>query len=475
MFDSVRMRLTLWYVCVLALVLVAFSIGVYVQVASSYYNRMDSGLRQVVKAIGAAIDRELAAGRSEQEAAHVAQDELLFPRQATAVYIDSGQIVNERPTKSGNTAPLPPLDAIPENDTYFFNDMTGERPGGVGRRVAVRRISSVISERTFIIAVSQPLERVTDELKEIRNIFYIAVPLALALAGVGGWFLARRSLAPVVVMSERARRIGAKNLEERLPVVNPRDELGRLASTFNELLARLGAAFAQQRRFMADASHELRTPLSVMRTASSVTLEREHRDESEYREALRIVGEQARRLTRIVEDMFTLARADAGHRALQRSEFYLDELLAESARAAAVLGARKGVEVALDDSAEAPFTGDEGLMRQMFLNLLDNAVKHTPQGGRVNARLEVRNGDYRVTVSDTGSGIPAEAQPHIFERFFRADKARARSEPGNGGGAGLGLSIAQWIAHAHGGDLKLQRSDARGSIFVASLPFRRGN
>src|SRR5262249_28390613 len=153
------------------------------------------------------------------------------------------------------------------------------------------------------------------------------IPVALVMAGLGGWFLARRSLQPVTAMSVRAQRIGAENLDERLPIGNPRDELGRLAAAFNDLLARLGNSFSQQGQFMADASHELRTPLSVIRTASAVTLEREDREKSEYREALDIIEHQARRLSRIVDDMFVLARADAGHPSLQVTNFYLDELV----------------------------------------------------------------------------------------------------------------------------------------------------
>jgi heavy metal sensor kinase len=304
-------------------------------------------------------------------------------------------------------------------------------------------------------------------------LLYVIVPASLLLSGVGGWFLARRSLSSVVAMSERARRIGAENLEQRLPVANPRDELGRLASTFNELLARLNESFSHQRRFMADASHELRTPLSVMRTATDVTLEREGRTEGEYRDALKIIDEQARRLSRIVEDMFTLARADVGQQGLRPCDFYLDELIMETARAAVVLASRKGVKVTVSPSAEMPFHGDEGLLRQMLLNLLDNAVKHTPGGGSVSVVLARSEGALTITVSDTGAGIPAEAWPHIFERFYRVDKARSRAEAARAGGsgAGLGLSIARWIAEAHGGSLELRRSEAAGgSTFVASLP-----
>jgi len=338
-----------------------------------------------------------------------------------------------------------------------------------GLRVLVQRITAP-PKGDYFIAAAEPRAELSDSLELLRGIFLIAVPLALVLAGAGGWFLARKSLAPVVLMAEGARRISAENLNERLPVPNPRDELGQLADTFNELLARLDAAFAQQRQFMADASHELRTPLSVMRTAAAVTLEQPRRPEAEYREALTLMHEQARRLTRIVKEMFTLARADAGRRPLDAQDFYLDELVAETARAASVLAERKQIALELAPLRETPFKGDEDLLRQLLLNLLDNAIKFTPAGGTIHLELEEKGECYLLTVADTGIGIPAEAQPRIFERFFRVDKARSRAQQEQGSGAGLGLSIARWIAEAHGGVLRLAHSDPTGSTFVVSLP-----
>ena len=310
----------------------------------------------------------------------------------------------------------------------------------------------------------------------MRHSFLIAVPLALLLAGLGGFFLARKSLAPVVEMSERARQISAENLDQRLPITNPGDELGRLAGAFNELLSRLDASFKLQRQFMADASHELRTPLSVVRTATQVTLEMKSREESEYRDALATIEDQTRRLSRIVDDMFTMARADSG-RPLTLRNFYLDELINETARAAGTLAIRKGVMIEAARTPEALYNGDEDLLRQMLLNLLDNAIKHTPPGGVIRVNLAQFNSVYQVVVADTGEGIPIEAQPHVFERFYRVDKARSRSDgkANANGGAGLGLPIALWVAEAHGGTIKLIYSDLAGSAFAVTLPIQRHN
>jgi two-component system OmpR family sensor kinase len=305
----------------------------------------------------------------------------------------------------------------------------------------------------------------------LQDVLWLAVPLALAVTGFGGWFLARRSLAPVVAISDRAEHISLASLDQRLPVVNPRDELGRLACTFNRLLERLRNSFAQQRQFMADASHELRTPLSAIRTTAAVTLQREDRQKDEYRDALTIVEQQSRRLTQIVEDMFFLAAADAGHPALRYTDLYLDELLTETARAAATLASDKNLQLQISPLPEARFHGDEGLLRQMMWNLLDNAIKYTPGPGRVQITMESHATEYVIVVTDTGVGIPSEVASHIFERFYRADASRATLTPGAGGaGAGLGLPIARWIAEAHQGRVQLQRSDPTGSTFVVFLP-----
>src|SRR5215475_5741447 len=478
MLDSIRTRLTMWHVGVLALALIVFSAGVYLLLARTLYRRMDESLRASSESIAISLDRERAEGETEEEAAHSAVDELHLLNQAMAIFDAEGRLLAEKPTPGNDHARLPPLDSIPAGDLRLY---TEPGDGGEGRRGAARRVKIGDAGSSYLIVVTQPLETVTEELEMVGSVFLIAVPLALLLAGLGGFFLARKSLAPVVAMSEQARQIGAENLERRLPVANPRDELGQLASTFNELLARLDASFDLQRQFMADASHELRTPLSVMRTTAQVILERPRRDENEYRDALAMIDDQTRRLARIVDDMFTLARADAGRRPLAHSAFYLDELIVETARAAGVLAARKGVAVETAWSPEVSYYGDEHLLRQMLLNLLDNAIKHTPSGGGVRVSLNQSDSICEVVVADTGDGIPVEAQPHIFERFYSVDRARSRSDisgAGDGadngvGGAGLGLSIALWVAEAHGGTIDLVSTGPTGTAFAIALPLKQ--
>jgi two-component system, OmpR family, sensor kinase len=277
-------------------------------------------------------------------------------------------------------------------------------------------------------------------------------------------------------MVERARRMSAEDLSARLPVANRRDELGRLAETFNELLGRLEASVtaqrqltATQRQFMADASHELRTPVTTTRTAAYVALQQPHRDEGDYRETLAIIEQQATRLSRIVDDMFTLARADAGTYPLRQMPMYLDEVVEDEVRAARVLASTRDVSIEAATVASAAVTGDEDLIRRLLVNLLDNAIRYTPGGSIVRVDLEQAPGGYSLSISNPGPGIPPEIQPHIFERFYRVDAARTRR--GNAdGGAGLGLALARWIAEAHCGRLMLARSSEEGTTFTAFLP-----
>jgi signal transduction histidine kinase len=263
-------------------------------------------------------------------------------------------------------------------------------------------------------------------------------------------------------MAGRAAQISLNGVEDLGGTDRP-DELGQLAGAFNCLVARLRAALHTQRQFMADASHELRTPVSVIRAAADVTLIREHRDESEYREALGIVGGQARRASRLVEDMFVLARADAGGYPLHPVDLYLDEVVAECRRAVDVLATERGVSIHSLAAGEIPFRGDEDLLRRLVLNILQNAVQHTPTGGAVAIDIRQDAEAVKIRVTDQGPGIPPPDQRRIFDRFVQLDSARG------GRGTGLGLPIARWIAEVHGGTLELEISGPGGSTFCASL------
>ena len=449
MLTSVRARLTMWYVAALGVVLLMFSLSAYWLLARSLYDRLDARLVSTLQAT----------------TLNGAKENPRFPNQTAAILDSSGSVIAQTTSRGGLPLRLPtaPLNS---SDTPIFYELSESRPDADD---SVRGVILATPD-SHILDVMESVEPLENELDVVSTALIITVPLTLVLAGCGARWLIRRSLDPVVAMSERAQQMSVENLDKRLEISNPHDEFGHLAATFNALLDRISGSFARQREFVADASHELRTPLSVIRTTSSVALQRKDRDSSEYHEALAIVEEEARRLSRIVEDMLTLARADAGHPYVQRADFYLNELLADVARAAGVLASRKNIQIEVSALPEAPCNADEALLRQMLMNLLDNSIRHTPAGGKVQVVLEPRGEQYSIKVTDTGSGIPTKDHGHIFERFYRADKARSRSETVGGSGAGLGLPIARSIAEAHHGRLELERSDETGSTFVVTVP-----
>jgi signal transduction histidine kinase len=271
-------------------------------------------------------------------------------------------------------------------------------------------------------------------------------------------------------MSTHARAISTANLGERIEVANPRDELGQLAITLNGLLSRFQEAFVSQRRFMADASHELRSPVAILQGELDVTLARNDREARDYRESLEIMQKSVRRLTRIVRDLFLLARGDAGQVPLRHERFYLDDVVTQTVHTFRTLAAERGVTLREEHTEDLVMRGDEDLIQRLAGNLVENAIKNTAAGGDVVVRCHRRDGELRMEVQDRGVGIPPELHEKIFERFFRVDLAHSPASGANGSGAGLGLPIARWIAVAHHGKLWLESSDANGSTFVASFP-----
>lgn len=467
MIQSLRGRLTVWYVSVLAIVLVSVSLMIHVLLGRELHDRIDENLRAVTGIAVTSLSNDLAEGQSVVDAAKSTSAELQSNQAMLAIYDGAGNLLAEAGRDDELQLTLPALDRITSDGIILYT--ATESDDDDRHRIAVRRATVGPSRTEYVILGGSDLEATEEELASLRRILLTVIPATLVMAGFVGWFLARQSLKPVVNMADRARQIGVGDLAGRLPVANPHDELGRLAETFNELLGRLAASFAQQRQFMADASHELRTPVATMRTAATVSLQVPHRSESDYRETVQIIEHQTERLARLVEDMFTLARADAGSYPVERSAMYLDELIEEVVRAARVLASKKNVGIEVTAADGVAFTGDEDLIRRMIVNLLDNAIRHAPAGSTVTTSLTQSNGQYEVTVSDRGAGIPAEAQAHVFERFYRSDVARRRGVSDTGG-AGLGLAIAKWIARLHQGDITLSASSSTGTTFRIQLP-----
>ena len=329
---------------------------------------------------------------------------------------------------------------------------------------ALRVYTAPVEENNRLVAivqVEQSLEVVQDALRRLLTTLLVSVPLLVAIAGIGGYFLAAHALAPIDRITRTAHRISAEDLSARLNLPASDDEVGRLASTFDKMLTRLDDSFRRERQFTADASHELRTPLAAMQAILGVIRE-ERRTPDDYERALTDISEEADRLRSLVEDLLRLARGDTRQIAA-REMVDLSALLRDVTDSLRPLAEAKGLELACDAPDGLTLSGDSDSLIRLFVNLLDNAVKHTERGAiSVAGRAEADT--LRVTVSDTGSGIPAEHLPHIFNRFYRVDTSRASR------GAGLGLAIALDIACAHEGAIEVSSAVGAGTTFTVRLP-----
>lgn len=485
--DSLRGQLTLWYTGVLALVLIVFAVVTYEYLARTAQRRTDRSLADTANAF---ISNLLTEAGDENPSISAAATETAsafhFPDRQVIVYDQQHKVIaassvpdnirgiweNEQWFSSTELSPrlVEVLDSASRSGQAYTTLAYATLAGNKGD---IRLFATAARSRGqgITIVMAQSLREQAEALEQARHAFFIAVPLALLLASLGGYFLARKSLAPVMAMSNQAARIGVTNLDERLPVPDSRNELSELARIFNDLLARLDLSFAQQKRFMADVSHELRTPVAIVCGESEVALASDERSPEDYRQSLQIVHDEGQRLTRVVEDLFTLARADAGQYPLAPANLYLDETIGDCVRSVRSLAVQRGLNLGYEQAArELPFSGDEILIRRLVLNLLDNSIKYTLPGGNIRVDLKRDKQNYLIVIADTGTGIPAAAQAHVFERFFRVDKARTRNERTDGGGAGLGLSIASWIAEMHRGRIILDQSDQNGTTFIISLP-----
>ncbi len=460
MIKSFRLQLTAWYLLLFTAVFVAFSLFLYGLVSRGLYRRLDDNLSaQAQTAVRLFLD-ELDENHGDASAA------------AREIIAD----LNRRGV----------LVAVFEGDRLLASSVAVENPAALelahragsaqpelratvarlGESKATRLVAHpfVIDGRHYVVLAGESLQATREELDLIRSGLYIALPLALLIAGAGGFLLATRSLAPLRWMAEQAKSITDKNLNQRLDIGAAHEELQLLVDSFNELLARLDQSFETMRRFVADASHELRTPLSVIRGEADVALGRD-RSPGEYRESLDVIQDEARRLTRLVDDLLNLARADAGHVNLRIEEFYLNDLLAECCRALQAASDAKNIDLQCACPGDIAFRGDQELIRRLVLNLLDNAIRHTSEHGKILVKLEASGKELRIQVADTGIGIPPEAAPHIFERFYRGDQARSRQN----GGFGLGLSIVKWIAESHRGEVAFTSEPGAGATFTVLL------
>jgi heavy metal sensor kinase len=479
---TVRVRLTLWYSGLLVGLVVAFAIASYVYLRRLEVGRIDSTLHEQSEIVTQAM-LALGDGRTSVDSLDVPHvlgaihdlrargirawvfDENGVVRLSTG-QIQEGEGPAEEREVLGDTLPSELLRGIALRHTPVTMDVPA---GEYGARLGASPLPRALGHG--MILVSYPLADLARLLTRAREDAAIAIVASLLLSLFAGYVLARNAMAPVAAMSSRAEVIGATNLHERVPVHNPHDELGVLATTFNGLLDRVSDALDQQRRFMADASHELRTPVAIMRGETDVALSAAERSPREYREALVVVRDAADRLTHTVNDIFLLARVDASQVPTTPAPLYLDDLVSDACRAMRSIAERRRISIECTASGESPYVGDEQLLQRLVTNLVDNAIKYSPDGSVVSVCFRRAASAFVLAISNGGPGIPPEARPHVFERFFRADAARtATANVASTSGTGLGLSIARWIAELHGGTLELTESTNTRTTFTLQLP-----
>jgi heavy metal sensor kinase len=324
---------------------------------------------------------------------------------------------------------------------------------------------AALSVRHFTIHVAFPERAIREVLDHILTIFGLLVPIVLLVSVSGGWLLAGAALQPIREITRRAEHINAENLHERIPEREVNDELGQLIRAMNRTNERLEASFREMRLFSMNVAHELRTPLTILRGEAELALGRPMTAGAQRQLATTFL-EETIRMGRLVDDLLTLAKADAGQLTVDRRAVALQELITDLQDDAAVLAPSKNLQVSFERNDPAIILADKFRLRQLFRILLTNAIRYTRHGGSIVIRSIRDPENATVSLSDTGIGIPADALPHIFERFYRVEDARSR----DGGGSGLGLALAKWIADSHGGSITLESTLGEGSTFTVHLP-----
>lgn len=476
----IRWRLTLWFTAFLAAILIMFGGAVFLELRDRLYAGFDDQLLDQAALVLANVDVQDGSPTFVTERAGESSSEYFL----RLIAVD-GQVLVDTGESYGGVPPLGAAiaSALAGQTTFatitvpgHVDDTTLRTDEDRGEQHApheehLRIVTEPIrfgATQSIVGALQVGLDRddVDEPLYQLLRVFALVSPLVLLVAAGGGYLLARQALAPVATITNLAARIGSQALDARLRLDLPDDELGRLATTFDAMLARIEEAFERQRHFTADAAHELRTPLSLMRTQVDVALAR-RRSAAEYREALQALDGDLQRMTGLVTTLLSLARADTGRLVAERRPLDLAETVMLILEQYAPVADEAGI--ALEAHTEPTLLeADEDLLFQVLVNLMDNALAHTPRSGTITVGCQSAAGDARLWVSDTGSGIPLADQGRVFDRFYRVDAGRARSS----GGTGLGLAICKAIAVAHGGSIAVTSLDRQGTRVELVLPTR---
>jgi heavy metal sensor kinase len=460
---SLRFRITVWYASLLAGTLILFGASVYLGLERYLDWTLQRTLAVECRTIATQLLSQFPAkdtawlGReiNEDYAPEVNGLFIRVSRQGTGVVYLSG--APKDGTFDPSHIPFPSEKEMDGSRKLQFD---------FGNRLLINSMTLAMPDgKRFIVESGAPYHQIEVALHGLLLTFAIYMPFVVSLAVAGGYWLMRRSLQPVDEITKRAEGITSTNLSERLPVIRTGDELERLSKSLNRMIERLDNAFQHINRFSADASHELRTPLTILQLELEGIAQNHRRDVS-LGEQIGSALEETHRMSRIVESLLTISRLDAGEVKMDKSHLDLGELAASTAGEMKLLAEEKSISVRIQAGLGVEVAGDRVRLQQVVVNLIDNSIKYTPKGGTIEVRVGREGNNAVLEVSDNGLGIPSHDLPHVFERFYRADKARSRAS----GGAGLGLSIVKAICSAHHGDIQVSSQEGKGSTFRVELP-----
>lgn len=457
MFRSIRFRLALSYTVLVAITFALISLAIYKYISATLATALDQSMQKEMDWTTARYEK----ARARSEAPQQTREDLFehasyFPMKEYVELWDTSETIFYR-SPNLNLDTLVKHATIPSEDHDTIVTATTFREYDI--RLASRRLNGV----TILIAM--PTESVTEPLRQLLRAFRWLGPIVVLLAIAIGSFLAKRSFSKINQVVEAAKIITADRLHDRLPPHPAKDEIGSIVTTFNEMISRLDFSFRQMKQFSADASHELRTPLAVMRTQLETALTAEASD-AELKSIAANCLDETMRMSVIIDNLLLLARADAKQDLIKREPVDFQNIVRNTFDESVILASHKSIRVTLRELQGANIIGDEPRLRQMLLNLIDNAIKYNRVNGEIDISLTRENGSCKIRIKDTGIGIPEAQIPRIFDRFYRVDKARTRAL----GGSGLGLSIVQWIVEAHDGTIEVSSTVNQGSEFCVKLP-----
>lgn len=455
----VRIRLTLWYLAALGFILILFGGFLYLQLQRNLFNQVDAALALTATQTQVLIVAE--DGRLAFQTTPNSQNQTrrLLDDFAISLLSENGELLDQ--LSRDTDIPLQPPS---ERGAFTFSDQSELWRG---YNLPVQLIGH---EETAWLQVAQELEPVLDTLATFRTQIYLGLPLALLLAGLGGYFLAYRALRPIDRMTSMARTISGQDLSQRIEHDGPADEIGRLAQTFDAMLDRLQVAFQREQQFTGDAAHELRTPLTALKGQLQVTLSRA-RSAQAYQDTLQKMEQQVDRLIHLSNSLLYIARLEQNQIEQLAETIAVDDFFGALLDQIRPLTHEKSIQLQTNIPPNLQIKGNLDLLIRLFLNLLDNAIKYTPANGTISLAVMQQQQQIVTHIRNSGQPIPAEHLPHLFERFYRVEAARSRTpnskEPG---GAGLGLAIAQEIAKVHHGHITVASDAESGTTLTVSLP-----